>query len=66
MSRPGFPDFPESSALVAGRGEGVTGTGRGETRAGGEVVRVHPVEDSCCQRTTPEPAHLGRVLARFW
>lgn len=61
MSRPGFPDFPESSALVAGRGEGVTGMGPEGTSAGEKVVYVHPVEES------HQRPHLSqRTLVGCW
>lgn len=42
MSKPGFPDFPDFSALVAGRGEGVTGMGPEGAREGEKVVHIHP------------------------
>jgi hypothetical protein len=39
ISGRGFPDIPQFSALVAGRGEGVTGMGPEGTR-GEKVVRL--------------------------
>lgn len=59
MSRPGFPDFPESSALVAGRGEGVTGMGPEGTSAGEKIVYVHPVEESHQRPHLSQPTLVG-------
>lgn len=59
MSRPAFPDFPEFSALVAGRGEGVTGTGPEGTSAGEKVVYVHPVEESHQRPRLSQPTLVG-------